>query len=89
MKPFAIVADSCSDLPKDFRQAHGIDYVKMMLNWTEKDGTVRENIADLDWETLSSKAFYDILRPHRITLTSFSPTLKKARMCFILPAPAA
>ena len=87
MKPFAIVADSCSDLPKDFRQAHGIDYVKMMLNWTEKDGTVRENIADLDWETLSSKAFYDILRGGTRIYTSqptpqdyldlFLPHLKK------------
>ena len=62
MRPFAIVTDSCSDLFKEYRAQYGIDYAKMTLNWTDEKGETRENIADLDWETLSSKEFYDLLR---------------------------
>lgn len=62
MKKWAIVTDSCSDLSKDFRDKYNIDYVKMLINWTDEKGVSHEEIADLDWKTLSSKEFYDIIR---------------------------
>ena len=62
MNNYAIVTDSCSDLSKSFRDEHHIDYAKMMINWTDEKGEVHESIADLDWEVLSSKEFYDIIR---------------------------
>jgi fatty acid-binding protein DegV len=34
----------------------------MTINWTEKDGTTREEFASIDWDVLSIKEFYDILR---------------------------
>ena len=62
MKDYVILVDSCCDLGKEFRTKHNIEYVKMLLNWTDEKGQEHENIADLDWETLSMKEFYDIIR---------------------------
>ena len=62
MKDYVILVDSCCDLGKEFRTKHNIEYVKMLLNWTDEKGVEHENIADLDWETLSMKEFYDIIR---------------------------
>ena len=62
MSNFAIVTDSACDLCKEFRQEHGIDYARMMLSWTTKDGQTKEISASLDWEEVSSKEFYDIIR---------------------------
>lgn len=62
MKDYVILVDSCCDLSKEFRTKHNIEYVKMLLNWTDEKGIEHENIADLDWETLSMKEFYDIIR---------------------------
>ena len=62
MKDYVILVDSCCDLSKEFRDKHNIEYVKMLLNWTDEKGVEHENIADLDWETLSMKEFYDIIR---------------------------
>lgn len=62
MKDYVILVDSCCDLGKEFREKHNIEYVKMLLNWTDEKGVEHENIADLDWETLSMKEFYDIIR---------------------------
>ena len=62
MKDYVILVDSCCDVSKEFRSKHNIEYVKMFLNWTDEKGVEHENIADLDWETLSMKEFYDIIR---------------------------
>ena len=67
MNKYAIVTDSCSDLDKAFRNKHHIDYIKMNLSWTDDNNELHESFADIDWEVLSMKEFYDILRKgHRI-----------------------
>ena len=38
MNKYAIVTDSCSDLNKEFRRKHNIDYAHMSLTWTDKNG---------------------------------------------------
>lgn len=86
MKNFVIITDSCSDLSKAFRQENHIDYAKMMINWTYEDES-HEDIADLDWEVLSSEEFYDLIRKGVRFYTSqtttqnyletFEPHLKK------------
>lgn len=62
MKKYAIISDSCSDLDKEFRKANDIDYAHMLLNWIDKNGQIHETFAGLDWEVLSAKEFYDIIR---------------------------
>ena len=62
MNKYAIISDSCSDLDKEFRLANNIDYAHMLLNWTDQKGEIHETFADLDWEVLSAKEFYDIIR---------------------------
>ena len=61
MGKYAIVTDSACDLSKAYRDANKIDYAKTMYSYTEK-GEVHELAADLDWEGLSCKDFYDVLR---------------------------
>ena len=61
MGKYAIVSDSACDLSKAYRDANKIDYAKTMYSYTEK-GEVHELAADLDWEGLSCKDFYDVLR---------------------------
>jgi len=62
MGKYVIITDSSSDLSKEFRLENNVDYAKMTINWTEKDGTTREEFASIDWDVLSIKEFYDILR---------------------------
>ena len=62
MKKYAIVADSCCDLNKEFRTKHHIDYAHMSLTWTDKNGVLHDTFADMDWEVISPKDFYDTLR---------------------------
>ena len=57
MKPYVIVTDSCSDLEKEDRQKYNIDYIKMHFS---TDGKQYEG--DLDWQNLTFKEFYDIMR---------------------------
>ena len=86
MSNYVIVTDSCSDLSKDFRVKHNIDYAKMTLSWTDDKGT-HETFADLDWEVISSRDFYNLLRGGVRIYTSqttendyldiFEPHLKK------------
>ena len=61
MKKFAIITDSSSDLDIKFRKEHDVDYAKMMLSW-EENGKTTEIPASLDWDVISSKEFYDVLR---------------------------
>ena len=62
MNKYAIVTDSCSDLNKEFRKKHNIDYAHMSLTWTDKNGQLHDTFADMDWEVISAKEFYDTLR---------------------------
>ena len=61
MGKYAIITDSASDLSKAYRDANHIDYAKTMYSYEEK-GELHELEADLDWESISCKDFYDILR---------------------------
>lgn len=61
MKKYAIVTDASCDLSKEYRQAHGIDYAKMMLSWN-KNGQMVDIPSSLDWDIVSAKEFYDVLR---------------------------
>jgi len=61
MSKYAIVTDASCDLSKEYRDANKIDYVQMMINWKDDKGD-HETGASLDWDVLSAKEFYDILR---------------------------
>lgn len=61
MKKYAIITDSSCDLESTFRKENGVDYAKMMLTW-EENGKITETPASLDWDVVSAKEFYDILR---------------------------
>lgn len=61
MKQYAIVTDASCDLSKEYRKAHSIDYAKMTLSWT-KDGKLVDIPSSLDWDIVSAKEFYDVLR---------------------------
>lgn len=57
MKDYVIIGDSTCDLNSETRQKYNIEYVKMnfVVNGTE-------HVASLDWEELSAKDFYDLMR---------------------------
>ena len=61
MSKYAIVTDASCDLSKEYRNANKIDYVQMMINWKDDKGD-HETGASLDWDVLSAKEFYDIIR---------------------------
>lgn len=57
MRDFVILSDSCCDLTKDLRERFGIEYVPMRIIYDETDIP-----ASLDWEQISFKQFYDMMR---------------------------
>ena len=57
MRKFVIVSDSCCDLDAPTRKKYEVDYIPMRLLYDGNDIP-----ADLDWGTLSSKQFYDMMR---------------------------
>ncbi len=57
MKDYVILTDSCSDLSKEVREKHGIDYVQMNVVYNDK-----ELPATLDWDLYSPAEFYNIMR---------------------------
>lgn len=57
MKKFAIITDSCSDLERPLREKYDIDYVPMRVILDGKDMP-----ANLDWEMMPVKEFYDNMR---------------------------
>ena len=61
MNSFAIITDSCGDLNAENRRYYDADYVPMRLLY-EKDGRSVDIPASLDWEILSPKEFYDLMR---------------------------
>ncbi len=68
MKDFVIISDSTCDLDRETRQAYGIEYVAM--NYTVDD---IEHVATLDWENISSRDFYDIMRSGKRVFTTQVP----------------
>ena len=87
MNKIALFGDSTCDLTPELRKQHDIDYVRMLVNWTDKDKKNHEIYASLDWEVLSPKEYYDIMRNGYVIYTSqvteqefdekFVPHLKK------------
>ena len=57
MRDFVIVSDSCCDLEKSVREKYGVDYIPMRMIYGDTDIP-----ASLDWEQVSSKQFYDMMR---------------------------
>ncbi|MBO5046374.1 MAG: DegV family protein [Clostridia bacterium] len=57
MRNFVIVTDSCSELTKEYRDQYEIEYLPMYVYYEEKTFP-----ASLDWETMSAKEYYDLLR---------------------------
>ena len=61
MGKYAIITDSACDLSKAYRKENNIDYAKTTYSY-EENGKLHELAADLDWESISCKDFYDVLR---------------------------
>ena len=57
MRDFVIVSDSCCDLEKSVREKYGVEYIPMRMIYGDTDIP-----ASLDWEQVSSKQFYDMMR---------------------------
>lgn len=61
MGKYAIITDSACDLSKAYRKENNIDYAKTTYSY-EENGKLHELAADLDWESISCKDFYNVLR---------------------------
>jgi len=57
---YIILTDGISDLNKELRQKHDIEYIPFIITCDSEDG--KEYNATLDWEELSSKEYYDRMR---------------------------
>lgn len=68
MKEFVVFTDSTSDLSKEIREEYGIEYVAM--NYIVDD---EEYVASLDWESHSSRDFYDLMRSGKRVFTTQVP----------------
>ena len=87
MSKYAIITDSASDLCKEFREANQVDYAQTMMSWKKEDGQEVETGASLDWDFISYKDFYNLLRggtrvftaqvPIQNYLNAFEPHLQK------------
>lgn len=87
MNKIALFGDSTCDLTPEIRKARDIDYVRMLVNWKDKEKKDHEIYASLDWDVLSPKEYYDLMRNGAVILTSqvteqefdekFVPHLKK------------
>ena len=70
MSKFVIFTDSTSDLTTEHRSSHGIEYVRMLVNWTDKDKKFHETYADLDWTEMSPSEYYNLMRDGSVIMTS-------------------
>ena len=68
MRPVKILVDSCSEMPKAFRDRSDIDYARMK---TLSDG--REQWASLDFEYYTPKELYDTMCAGKRVLTTQVP----------------
>ena len=70
MSKFVIFTDSTSDLTTEQRRSHGIEYVRMLVNWTDKDKKFHETYADLNWTEMSPSEYYNLMRDGSVIMTS-------------------
>ena len=70
MNKFVIFADSTSDLTTEQRREHKIEYVRMLVNWTDKEKVFHETYADLDWSEMSPTQYYNLMRDGSVIMTS-------------------
>ena len=70
MNKIALFGDSTCDLTPELRAKHDIDYVRMLVNWTDKEKKNHEIYASLDWEVLSPKEYYQLMRDGYVIYTS-------------------
>lgn len=70
MNKIALFGDSTCDLTPELRKSRDIDYVRMLVNWKDKDKKDHEIYASLDWEVLSPKEYYDLMRNGAVIFTS-------------------
>lgn len=68
MSKFSIFTDSCSDLGKDMREKHGIEYVQMNITY---DG--KELPASLDWDIYTPQELYGIMKNGTRIMTTQVP----------------
>lgn len=70
MNKFVIFTDSTSDLTPEQRHSHGIEFVRMLTNWTDKEGKFHEIYADLDWSEITPHDYYQLMRDGMVIMTS-------------------
>lgn len=82
MNKIALFGDSTCDLTSEIRKQRDIDYVRMLVNWTDKDKKNHEIYASLDWDVLSPKQYYDLMR-NGITIFTSQVTEQEFDLKFI------
>ena len=70
MSKFVIFIDSTGDLTSEQRKNHNIEFVRMLVNWTDKDKKFHETYADLDWSEMSPTQYYNLMRDGAVIMTS-------------------
>ena len=70
MNKFVIFTDSTSDLTTKQRKDAKIEFVNMLVNWTDKEKKFHEINADLDWKEISPSDYYNLMRDGTIIMTS-------------------
>lgn len=71
MKKFQVLTDSTADVEKSYREEYDFDYLKNTFRFV---GEEKEYDADLDWEELSAKEYYDKMRKGYLSKTSMVKT---------------
>ena len=72
MSKFVIIPDTSCDLTKDLREKYGItDYLHGILYYP--DG--REEVASLDWESMTAKEYYDSMKGRKALYSTATPPL--------------
>ena len=70
MNQYVIFTDSTSDLTTEQRRSRNIEYVRMLVNWTDKDKKFHETYADLDWTEMTPTQYYNLMRDGAVIMTS-------------------
>lgn len=70
MNKFVIFTDSTSDLTTKQRKDAKIEFVNMLVNWTDKEKKLHEIKADLDWKEISPSDYYNLMRDGTVIMTS-------------------
>lgn len=70
MNKFVIFGDSTCDLTTEQRKTNNIEFVRMLVNWTDKDKKFHETYADLDWKEMTPSEYYNLMRDGSIIMTS-------------------